>query len=537
MTHPLRCLLLLAVALIAACGGGGGPTTSLLPALDPTYRSSGKAASGEVFVHLFEWRWSDIARECETFLGPKGYAAVQISPPSEHALVTNAPGSGVSYPWWQRYQTVSYKLDASRSGTLAEFRNMVSRCSAVGVKTYADAVINHMSAGGGTGSAGSVYAKTSYPAVPWAASDFHSGCGVSNYNDAANVQLCELVGLADLRTEDDAVRSRIADYLIALHAEGVAGFRIDAAKHMQARDVDAIVARVNAAATAAGRALPYVFLEVINNPGEAVTAQQYSGVGFASGGATDLTEFVYGYRITDAFSGRNGATLASLQTLTDGLLSSDKSVVFVDNHDNQRGSNLYYASQVGGVPLYELAAIFMLAHPHGAPSVMSSYGFDRNTPAGRDAGPPASAGGVTTSSFDTAGNSLCTRALGTAQPGNWICEHRRNAIAAMVTFRKLTAGAPLVGFQRIKGDANRIAFARQDKGFVALSRSAVGGTFDATTTLPDGAYCDVAQFNYLPASGGAAAQCSGPSVSVTGGNALINLPAVGAVALHVGARL
>lgn len=25
------------------------------------------------FVHLFEWGWEDIAKECETFLGPKGF--------------------------------------------------------------------------------------------------------------------------------------------------------------------------------------------------------------------------------------------------------------------------------------------------------------------------------------------------------------------------------------------------------------------------------------------------------------------------------
>ena len=31
------------------------------------------------FVHLFEWPWADIATECETVLGPKGYSAVQVS--------------------------------------------------------------------------------------------------------------------------------------------------------------------------------------------------------------------------------------------------------------------------------------------------------------------------------------------------------------------------------------------------------------------------------------------------------------------------
>lgn len=29
-------------------------------------------------VHLFEWKWDDIAAECENFLAPKGYAGVQV---------------------------------------------------------------------------------------------------------------------------------------------------------------------------------------------------------------------------------------------------------------------------------------------------------------------------------------------------------------------------------------------------------------------------------------------------------------------------
>ena len=35
-------------------------------------------------VQLFEWRWEAVAKECEVFLGPMGYAAVQVSPPQEH---------------------------------------------------------------------------------------------------------------------------------------------------------------------------------------------------------------------------------------------------------------------------------------------------------------------------------------------------------------------------------------------------------------------------------------------------------------------
>jgi alpha-amylase len=29
-------------------------------------------------VHLFEWKFNDIAAECERFLAPRGYAGVQV---------------------------------------------------------------------------------------------------------------------------------------------------------------------------------------------------------------------------------------------------------------------------------------------------------------------------------------------------------------------------------------------------------------------------------------------------------------------------
>lgn len=35
-------------------------------------------ADRSTMVHLFEWKWDDIAAECENFLGPKGFAGVQV---------------------------------------------------------------------------------------------------------------------------------------------------------------------------------------------------------------------------------------------------------------------------------------------------------------------------------------------------------------------------------------------------------------------------------------------------------------------------
>ena len=68
------------------------------------------------FIHLFEWKWTDIAAECERFLAPKGYGGVQVSPPNEHAHIDSP-----YRPWWQRYQPVSYKI-VSRSGNEQQFR-------------------------------------------------------------------------------------------------------------------------------------------------------------------------------------------------------------------------------------------------------------------------------------------------------------------------------------------------------------------------------------------------------------------------------
>jgi alpha-amylase len=55
-------------------------------------------------VQLFEWKWVDIAAECEIVLGRKGYAAVLVSPPQEHVIYNNGT------QWWIKYQPVSYNL-------------------------------------------------------------------------------------------------------------------------------------------------------------------------------------------------------------------------------------------------------------------------------------------------------------------------------------------------------------------------------------------------------------------------------------------
>lgn len=115
------------------------------------------------FIHKVIISYISIAAECERFLGPNGYGAIEVSPPNEHVLI-NDPFR----PWWQRYQPISYKL-TSRSGNEKEFVEMVERCNAAGVRIYVDAVISFICPTPGKGTAGSEYDPVNkyYPAVPY----------------------------------------------------------------------------------------------------------------------------------------------------------------------------------------------------------------------------------------------------------------------------------------------------------------------------------------------------------------------------------
>jgi len=445
----------------------------------------------DVIVQLFQWRWASVASECQNFLGPRGFGAVQISPPQEHVVL---PGQG--YPWWQDYQPVSYRLDNTRRGDRAALVNMVNTCHAAGVQVYVDAVINHMTGGGssGPGSAGSTYSHYDYPGI-YQYQDFHH-CGrngnddIANYYDRYEVQNCELVDLADLNTGSGYVRDRIAGYLNSLLAIGVDGFRLDASKHMAAGDIAAILSRLSRPA--------YIYQEVIYGAGEPIDPSEYTGNG-------DVKEFRYGPDLARIF---NNERLAYLRTFGSPL-PSGKAVVFTDNHDTQRSWPVLTYRDNGR---YALANAFMLAWPYGSPKLMSSYEFSNP-----EQGPPS----------DSAGRTNAT----TCFTGGWRCEHRWQVIANMVGFRNAVRGTPVVGWWDNGFDL--IAFGRGSAGYLIVNDEtfAVNGRW-YDSSLPAGTYCDVIHGNF------SAGTCSGPTYTVNAdGWFQASIPARDAVALHINARL
>ena len=366
--------------------------------------------SRSVMVHLFEWKWADIAKECEEFLAPNGYAGVQVSPATENTVIRPQPNR----PWWERYQPVSYKV-ITRSGSEAAFVDMTRRCNAVGVRIYIDLLLNHMSATTGVGTAGSTAnAETrDYPAVPFTAADFHAPCEI-DWGNADSIRRCQLVGLPDLDQSREHVRAKLAEYMNHFIDLGVAGFRADAMKHMHPIDLENIFARLKPLNTNFGFASnskAFIVGEVIDNGGEAISGTEYFPLG-------TITEFRYSNDLSRTF--RGNSALRWLQNFGEGwnFHPSQYSLTFVDNHDNQRGGALSYKDG----RLYIMASAFHLAWNYGIPRVMSSFDFT-----GHDQGPPQDANGNLLSPVINADGISCS--------DGWICEHRWREISNMVRMK------------------------------------------------------------------------------------------------------
>jgi alpha-amylase len=112
-----------------------------------------------------------------------------------------------------------------------------------------------------------------WPGVPFGPNDFNPRCDIYDYNNIYEVRNCWLVGLADLNQGSQWVRDKIVDFMNHCINLGVAGFRVDAMKHMWHGDMEAIFGRLNNLNTNYGFAAnsrPFITSEVIDLGGETI---------------------------------------------------------------------------------------------------------------------------------------------------------------------------------------------------------------------------------------------------------------------------
>lgn len=457
--------------------------------------SAASRPNGDVSVNLFEWNWHSVGAECAHHLGPAGVGSVEVAPPEESASL---PG----HPWYEVYQPASYKL-ASRMGNELRFKAMTGACHRAGVKVIADAVLNHMAGGTatGTGYGGTAYdpGRFRYPGAGYSTRDFHhdGACPTSPGAKATQVWNCDLDSLPDLATGRKDVRAAEARYLNTLLSLGADGFRLDAAEWIPPADIAAVKSKLRR--TAWRRAAPYIVQEV--QPG--YTSPQLKYGNYERTGA--VIDFDYARDLKSAFGSGDLNGLNRLigsnsgHVLPPGRFSLD----IVANHDTERDpahSTLTYADGAR----YTLASYFMLAYPFGSPQLYDGFTFPASDAA---QSPPSTSSGM----VKDVTNRTCGR--------QWQCLHRERGITGMIGWHNTVTGTRLEHWTAT--GSGTIAFSRGSKGWIAINDDGAPARHAYPTGLPAGSYRDV---------------IGGTRVRVSGGRAVVTVPAHGAVAIDASAR-
>ena len=492
---------------------------------DPT-----KPAATDVTMIAFQQSWKTIGDECTKTYGPVGVKYVQVSPPQE---------SFQGKQWWTVYQPVSYKLD-SRFGTEDEFKTMISQCNAAGVQIVADMVLNHTTGHDVSwvddqyGVAGTEY-NGSYGRYPGIgiyqyeesgnnhqyglpSGDFHTcksnvSDNISDYTNADEVWNCRLSTMWDINTGSDRVQNIQAEYLAHLWEDGVRGFRIDSAKHMDPNDIASIKRKfMTKAGITDEQSFPWS-QEVIYHNGE---SEKFAPERYEKNG--QVTEFSYAYSLLKGFNG----SITNLKNITSDLLDdADNATVFVSNWDTARGSETL--KPVSGAR-YELANAFMLGYGYGHPKILSDYAFNESTQ--YDDGVKDS---TDTTVPKISMDDVCSTQKDPTQMeyGDWNCQQRWTSIRGMIKFHNAVNGTSVSNWQ--ESGSNNIAFERVDangksKGLLALNNTLQEHDVDYTTLLPDGEYCNVY----------ASRTCS-QTVTVSGGHAKATIGKRSAIAIYAGA--
>lgn len=203
----------------------------------------------DVILHAFDWSYQLVAQRAEQ-IAKAGYKAVLVSPPIKSESSTKGT------LWWQRYQPQDYRVIDNQLGDTNDFKAMVAALEAYDLWPYIDVVFNHMANESNDRSDlqyPSDAVMKQYAQKPEYYQDiklfgdlseplfsekaFFEAFGIEDWYDPWEVQHGRITGGSHDKglptlAPTDRVISQQREYLLAMKALGVKGFRIDAAKHL-----------------------------------------------------------------------------------------------------------------------------------------------------------------------------------------------------------------------------------------------------------------------------------------------------------------
>ena len=148
----------------------------------------------------------------------QGFDAIQIPP------IEPLKEEDISV-WWKAYQPIAFKI-GNIYGNKEELIEFCHRCEEIGLKVFADAIINHMAA------------DNKNPLIPHEKVDsvlknnpayWKEQVNVTDWHNRADV-IHHCMNLPGLNVYNKEVEDKIVDFLNELIDCGITGFRFDAAK-------------------------------------------------------------------------------------------------------------------------------------------------------------------------------------------------------------------------------------------------------------------------------------------------------------------
>ncbi|MGH7992879.1 MAG: alpha-amylase family glycosyl hydrolase [Limisphaerales bacterium] len=280
-----------------------------------------------------------------------GATAIWISP-----VVLNARGEFHGYAGLDFYRVDPHW------GTMADLQHLVQAAHARGLLVIDDIVVNH--GGNLVDSADPDYPNFKYPpggyhlrfrnpakqylppfdlnaANPQLTNLFHNNGYIQDYHDPAQLELGELSGLDDFRTETPYVRAQMEKiYEFWIEQAGFDAFRIDTVKHVEMGFWQVWCPDIHAFAAAHGRPSFFMFGEVLDHS----DGRCGSYTGMMGGGPFKLDsvlDYTLYFKIDPIFARATGSPRQIAEHYRAVAANYDPAalnqlVTFLDNHDQAR---------------------------------------------------------------------------------------------------------------------------------------------------------------------------------------------------------
>ncbi|MFH2057321.1 MAG: alpha-amylase family glycosyl hydrolase [Pseudomonadota bacterium] len=394
----------------------------------------------DVILHAFNWKYQDIIDKLQNIVD-SCFGAILIAPP-----LYSDPNADA---WWQRYQPKDYRILVSYLGNKADLENLLAKAHDKGIRVYADIVLNHMAHENRAAfemldfpgqkeieaySLNSAYYESNklYGDLDnglFSKWDFHDQINITDWKNRYNVQYRQLNDLPDLK--DNAwVLQQQRELFHALYEMGFDGFRLDAIKHLNERQIDNIANQ---------RFLQDSFIF-----GEVLTTNETEVDIFMKPYLSETHVSAYDFPLQDQIR-KAFAFEGSLKRLIDPFaygkaLHWSRAVTFTVNHDLPLNEN--FRSLMLNPQDEFLANVYILGRDGGVPLVYS----DNN-------------------------ESIHENGDGKYHPedhNRWSNAFERHDIKAMIKFHNAVAGDPMA---MLYEHDNFLVFRRGNKGIVAINKS------------------------------------------------------------------